>query len=281
MAETLFLQNAHLQMRVDPQGGALRELVSLIHDRPVLWEKGDRALFPMLPLANRVAGNRFSFRGREIVLPDSPVDETFFLHGNGWLERWDVEFVSDTECLLTLRSQHPCGFDYLAELRYRLFGNVLRADLTLTHLGQNPMLYGLGFHPWFVFEEASRVQFSAGGYWPEGDKHLPLAWQGEIPTEIDFSGAKHGENRWLNVGFSGWNGVAQIQSDVMTVTLSSQTPWLMLFRMSDESFLCLEPQSHPVNAHHQAGQPGLVALGQSDSTCLAMEIAVESTTQSC
>lgn len=281
MANSLLLQNAHLRLSVDPQGGGLRELVSLTHDTHVLWDKGESALFPMLPLANRVAGNRFSFQGREVALPRSPVDDEFFLHGNGWLERWSVESVSDTECLLLLRSQHPCGFDYLAELLYRLRENVLRAELTLTHLGKNPMLYGLGFHPWFVFEAESRVQFSASGYWPEGEKHLPLAWQGEIPPAIDFCEAKHGENGWLNVGYSGWNGVAKIQRDVMTVTLSSQTPWLMLFRMSGESFLCLEPQSHPVNAHHQAGQPGLVALGRGDSTRLAMEIAVESTVSSC
>lgn len=281
MAKSLLLQNAHLRLSVDPQGGGLRELVSLTHDTHVLWDKGESALFPMLPLANRVSGNRFSFQGREVALPRSPVDDAFFLHGNGWLERWSVESVSDTECLLLLRSQHPCGFDYLAELRYRLRENVLRAELTLTHLGKNPMLYGLGFHPWFVFEAESRVQFSASGYWPEGEKHLPLAWQGEIPPAIDFSEAKHGENGWLNVGYSGWNGVAKIQRDVMSVTLSSQTPWLMLFRMSGESFLCLEPQSHPVNAHHQAGQPGLVALGRGDSTRLAMEIAVESTVNSC
>lgn len=281
MANSLLLQNAHLRLSVDPQGGGLRELVSLTHDTHVLWDKGESALFPMLPLANRVAGNRFSFQGREVALPRSPVDDAFFLHGNGWLERWSVESVSDTECLLLLRSQHPCGFDYLAELRYRLRENVLRAELTLTHFGKNPMLYGLGFHPWFVFEAESRVQFSASGYWPEGEKHLPLAWHGEIPPAIDFSEAKHGENGWLNVGYSGWNGVAKIQRDVMSVTLSSQTPWLMLFRMSGESFLCLEPQSHPVNAHHQAGQPGLVALSQGDSTHLAMEIAVESTVNSC
>lgn len=281
MTDSLLLQNAHLRLNVNPQGGGLRELFSLTHHTPVLWDQGDSALFPMLPLVNRVAGNRFSFRGQEIALPHSPVDDEFFLHGNGWLERWSVESVSDTECLLLLRSQHPCGFDYLAGLHYRLQDNILRAELTLTHLGENPMLYGLGFHPWFVFDEGSRVQFSASGYWPEGEKHLPLAWQGEIPPAIDFGEAKHGESGWLNVGYSGWNGVAQIQRDVMTVTLSSQTPWLMLFRMSGESFLCLEPQSHPVNAHHQAGQPGLVALGRGESTRLEMEIAVDTAISSC
>ncbi len=279
--DLLLIENAHLRMRVNPQGGGLQALFSLACGQPVLWEGGDSALFPMLPLANRVAGNRFRFKGRESVLPQSPVDERFFLHGDGWQSRWEVASHTSTECLLTLRRQHACGFDYRAELRYQLRENLLRAELTLTHLDHEPMLYGLGFHPWFCFDAHSRLQFSASGYWPEGEHHLPLAWQGDIPSENDFSTPRHSGDRWLNVGYSGWNGVAMIERDVMNVTIRAQTPWLMLFRMSGKSFLCLEPQSHPVNAHNMAGQPGLVTLGPGDSSHFAMEIAVESAVRNC
>ncbi|MEB6378712.1 aldose 1-epimerase [Leclercia adecarboxylata] len=281
MMDSLLLQNAHLRMRVNPQGGGLQELFSLVCGQPVLWDGGDSALFPMLPLANRVAGNRFAFQGREIALPQSPVDERFFLHGDGWQSRWQVASHSDTTCILTLRSRHRCGFDYQAELRYQLREHVLHAELMLTHLGQAPMLYGLGFHPWFCFDARSRLHFSASGYWPEGEHHLPLAWQSDIPADIDFSTPRHGGDRWLNVGYSGWNGAARIERDVMSITITAQTPWLMLFRMSDKPFLCLEPQSHPVNAHNMAGQPGLVALGQGERSHFAMAIAVESAVQSC
>ncbi|WP_312078580.1 aldose 1-epimerase [Leclercia sp.] len=276
MMDLQLIENAHLRMRVNPQGGGLQELFSLTHGQPVLWDEGESALFPMVPLANRVAGNRFAFQGRDITLPQSPVDERFFLHGDGWQSPWQVASLTDTECVLTLRRQHDCGFDYQAVLRYQLREHVLRAELMLTHLGAQPMLYGLGFHPWFYFDEHSRLQFSASGYWPEGEHHLPLAWQGNIPPGIDFSTARQGSDGWLNVGYSGWNGVATILRDVMNITITAQTPWLMLFRMSGKSFLCLEPQSHPVNAHHMAGQPGLVVLGPGDSTRFAMEIAVES-----
>ena len=68
------LQNAHLRMCVDPQGGSLLSLVSLQHQQAILREghgqqPGDCGLFPMLPVANRVAGNRFMLRGEEVVLP--------------------------------------------------------------------------------------------------------------------------------------------------------------------------------------------------------------------
>ncbi|KNC90325.1 hypothetical protein GM30_03720 [Trabulsiella odontotermitis] len=67
----------------------------------------------------------------------------------------------------------------------------------------------------------------------------------------------------------------------MSITLLAQTPWLMLFRMSGQSFLCLEPQSHPVNAHRQQGQPGLVLLQQGDETRFGMTILVNTSSDPC
>ncbi|KNC88950.1 aldose 1-epimerase [Trabulsiella odontotermitis] len=282
MDATLLLENAHLRMRVDPQGGALKQLFSLAAQRPVLYESAEpAALFPMLPLANRVAENRFWLQGREIVLPQSPVDADFYLHGDGWLKHWQVVEQTASGCELQLRSQHSCGFDYLARLRYQLQDNALHATLQLTHCGAVPMLYGLGFHPWFYFDERSRVQFSASGYWPEGEQHLPQGWQPQLPDAADFSHPQYGRDEWLNVCYSGWSGRAQIFHDVMSITLLAQTPWLMLFRMSGQSFLCLEPQSHPVNAHRQQGQPGLVLLQQGDETRFGMTILVNTSSDPC
>ncbi|MER3675219.1 aldose 1-epimerase, partial [Klebsiella pneumoniae] len=79
----------------------------------------------------------------------------------------------------------------------------------------------------------------------------------------------------LNVGYSGWGGRARVSNDVMNITILSQTPWLMLFRMQGESFLCLEPQSHPVNAHNMDGQPGLRVLGAGDKLNFSLKIIIE------
>ncbi len=137
------------------------------------------------------------------------------------------------------------------------------------------MIYGCGFHPFFAFDKRSTAQFTAGGYWPEGEQHLPLEWQRDIPAVADFKHAQYGEDSWLNVGYSGWSGRAVIHRDVMKVTILAQTPWLMLFRMSGEEFLCLEPQTHPVNAHNMQGQPGLQVLAQGERCHFAMQISVE------
>ncbi len=271
----LHLHNDALEADIDLQGGRVLRLRTRELSLPVLHENASGGMFPMLPLANRVAGNRFTFQGREIVLPHHHADARFFLHGDGWLRRWNIVEHGDDECVLQLRCQHDCGFDYLAKIRYQLLQNQLVASVTLTHCGDSPMLYGCGFHPFFRFDEHSQLQFQASGYWPEGEQHLPLAWQDRLPDEANFSQPQYGKDDWLNVGYSGWGGRAIIQHDVMKVTLLAQTPWLMLFRMSGGEFLCLEPQTHPVNAHNMQGQPGLRVLGQGEQCHFSMQICVE------
>lgn len=269
MVGIINLENAHLRMRVSPQGGTILSLDSLSCGLPVLRSgegrsPGDCGLFPMLPVANRVAGNAFRLQGREVQLPSSLADSHFFLHGDGWLTRWDILERAEDYCLLQMRQRHPCGFDYCAELRYALRGSTLEITLNLTHLGDDPMLYGGGIHPFFALTPQSQIDFSASGYWPEGEQHLPCDWTDILPPEADFHFPQFGKDEWLNVGYSGWSGVARLRHPTMTVTLSAPTPWLMLFRMAGEPFVCLEPQSHPVNAHHMPGQPGLVMLAKGE-----------------
>ncbi len=85
MAEEWILENAHLRMCVSSLGGKVQSLFSRQYQAPVLYENPAGGMFPMLPLANRVAGNRFIFHGQEIVLPRHHADEYFFLHGDGWV----------------------------------------------------------------------------------------------------------------------------------------------------------------------------------------------------
>jgi len=271
--ETLLLENEFLRLTVAPQGAAILSLDSLEHQQAILYG-GEKALFPMLPLANRVAGNSFTLHGEKIELPQSPADKQFFLHGDGWLKDWQVEKHDVLQLVLILESQYDCGFDYHARLIYRLEGKRFIAELELTHQANKPMVYGLGFHPFFHLTPATQVQFSATGFWPEGANHLPQQWCGELTPQTNFISPKTPDNQWLNVGYSGWSGSALIETGEMRVQLKCATPYLMVFRMADEPFICLEPQSHPVNAHNMAGLPGLVLLANQQSTALTMEIAL-------
>lgn len=273
------LQNPHLRMRVTPHGAALLALETADkHSILRPWQggtpfnPGESSLFPMLPLANRVAQNRFPLRHTQVELPGQAGDPQGFLHGNGWLRQWDVCDVSDHAITLQLRATEACGFDYRAQLTYTLEENQFKAKLVVTHCGAIPMLYGAGFHPFFAKTPQTQLQFSAGGYWPEDPQHLPLEWSPVIPAALDFMAPSIPGAQWINNGYSGWNGIARLISNESDIILRSDTPWLMVYQTPVSEFICLEPQTHPVNAHNQPGQPGLKLLMTGDDLLLTVQI---------
>lgn len=273
------LKNPHLRMRVTSQGAALLALETA-DKHPILraWQDnasfhpGDSALFPMLPLANRVAENRFPLRHTQVDLPGQAGDPEGFLHGNGWLREWEVCDAGEHAMTLQLRATEACGFDYHAQITYALEENRFKAKLVITHYGATPMLYGAGFHPYFAKTPQTRVQFSAGGYWPEGPQHLPLEWSSVIPAALDFMVPSIPGAQWINNGYSGWNGIARLISNESHFVLCSDTPWLMVYQTPQSEFICLEPQTHPVNAHNQPGQPGLRLLMTGENLTLTLQI---------
>ena len=79
------------------------------------WHPAQSALFPMLPLANRVAGNLFELWGEACALPASELDPDFFLHGDGWLQRWQPVALTDSSVTLQLTSQKEKIFEMLVD----------------------------------------------------------------------------------------------------------------------------------------------------------------------
>lgn len=279
------LNNPHLRMRVSTQGACLLGLED-DKGRPLLrdtdpeapWQPGQSALFPMLPLANRVAGNGFELWGEAQPLPESDADPDFFLHGEGWLRPWQT--VAQTGSSVTLQlTGHNGPFHYLAEIDYRLQGTSLVARIGLTHLGEAPCLYGAGFHPFFWRDEQTRLRFLASGVWQEGADHLPTRWSSALAPNLDFRQWRRPQG-WLNHCYGGWRGQAEIEHPgrYQRLQISSDGGFLMLYQPDEGSgFVCLEPQSHAANAHHMAGHPGLRLLARGDRMSLGMTISLLAT----
>jgi len=246
----------------------------ILRPTPVATANGDCALFPMLPLANRVAGNAFNWQGKVCRLPASQADERFFLHGDGWLLPWRQLEKTANYVTLVLESRVEGLYHYRALLTYGLWDNVFSAMLQLTHLAETPYPYGLGFHPFFARQQDTRIQFDCEGYWPERQHHLPGKWQSTLPAELDFQTAQIPQG-WINNAFSGWSGQAQLWMPATgrRITLLSHTPYLMVYQPeSHADFICLEPQTHPVNAHNHPQLPGLRVLGPGESVTLEMRV---------
>ncbi|TKI06162.1 aldose 1-epimerase [Martelella alba] len=273
------LDNDALVLQCRPQGAAVLSLTA--GGVPVLRPAGDPAaapgdcaMFPMLPMANRIAGNAFDWRETKRNLPKSPYDAEFFLHGDGWISTWDVLHRRRDSVIFTLTSSLATLYRYRAELCYRLQGTTLSADLRITNLAEEPFPYGAGFHPFFVKPPSARLCFQARGYWPEQRRHLPGPWRSGVPGAWDFSTPRPPGDGWINNAFSGWQGRAELRRgrDDARVILESATDILMVYQPQNSDFICLEPQTHPVNAHNMPGLPGLHILAPQESLSFSITV---------
>ena len=67
----------------------------------------EAAAFPLVPYSNRIRAGRFSFQGRDVVLPLNRPPERHSIHGLGWQTAWRPLDVREHEA--TLEFRHAAG----------------------------------------------------------------------------------------------------------------------------------------------------------------------------
>lgn len=271
------------EARILPQiGGGLASLT--VGDLPVLrpWsgrvKDGPFALACnlLVPFSNRISGG-FTCQGqRHDIAPNLP-GEAFPIHGDGFQRVWQVVDFGPSHAELSLPNGGIGPFRYAAQVSYDLMPEALETKLSVTNHGSLALPFGLGLHPWFPRDAATRLQFTASGQWPETPDHLPATRE---PEPLDHGGPWQARaplpKGWINMGFSGWNGSARIDQGTLAASLnltSSGMGTALLYSPSGTSdFFCFEPVSHPVDAHNLPGQPGLTALAQGESLTVSMTL---------
>lgn len=234
------------------------------------------ALNVLAPFSNRISDGILIDGQRHALVPNL-AGEPFPIHGDAFQRPWN-EHLATTFALHLVLDEGAFGpLCYAARLSYELEAQSFRASMTLANRGDRPLPLGGGFHPWFPRNAGTRLSFSASGWWPEDDRHLPATWTPQpIPAALRFDDAKALPAAWINAGFSGWSGQARIlqDSDAIPVTLSAPSlSTLILYSPAAEAdFFCLEPASHPVDAHNLPGQPGLRLLAAGEETTFAMQL---------
>ncbi|WEK49370.1 MAG: aldose 1-epimerase [Candidatus Kaistia colombiensis] len=221
------------------------------------------ASFPMLPYANRIDDNRFTFDGVVYTFPPNNGTERLNVHGTGWHSAWAAERLSDTAVLMTLERRiagEP--FLYRATQRFELSPEGLTLTTTLENCGPVRMPFGFGQHPWFERDADVELRFNARHFWleaPEGVAGSRIT----VPPELDFSNGAPLPPHWRNNNYSGWDGVAELRFPTRGVTLTIEADPifanLMLYADPKQSFFCLEPQTNvPCAANKlEAGEEGL------------------------
>src|SRR5882757_397891 len=144
--------------------GSARSILRKCHSP--LGKVLDAACFPLVPFVNRIRGGRFAFRGREVRLAPNMAGDPSPLHGQGWLNAWQVDEQSETRAVISFA--HSAGewpWDYEAHQEFTLDGGGLSVRLTCRNSGAEAMPCGLGQHPYFPCGPATRIDAEVTHVW--------------------------------------------------------------------------------------------------------------------
>ncbi|MEC4719407.1 aldose 1-epimerase [Noviherbaspirillum sp. CPCC 100848] len=251
--------------------------------RPWNGESEDRytlSCFPLVPWSNRITGGGFEHEGVFHALRLNRTGESYPIHGDGWLQSWQVSERASDRIKLALESDKFDGnpYHYRSTQTFLLLPDGLQIDLTVTHLGPGSLPYGLGLHPYFMRNAQTRFMARAEGVWLSGDDPIPVEHVTNFPESFDYNTPAPLEGPMIDHCFSGWNGKAVIEYPDRALTLTMVMPdcngYSLMYRPPGYDFFCFEPITHPIDAFHMPEQPGLAILGHGDSLALRAKFLV-------
>lgn len=278
----ILLRSGPLATAISPTvGGSLlwltHEGVDLLRHAPA--DAADplaMASFPLVPYANRIAGGRFRFDGRDVQLPRNFGDHPHSIHGVGWQRKWTATRTHESTCTLCLDhggdSDWPWSFR--AEQQIEVTAQHLSVSLSVTNMGDRPMPAGLGLHPYFLADAGTTLRFDARSLWLSTPDMLP---QREVAADAlgDWSrpAPVRGETL-IDNAYGGWTGAAElVRGDGLRLRVSATgAPWLHLYRPPRSTDLCLEPVSHMPDAINRGQMP---VLAPGATVAIAMTITID------
>lgn len=236
--------------------------------------------FPLVPFTNRIARGRFTFEDREVALPlRDPRNPDNALHGDGWVAAWRI--AAQTQREIALVYDHPEAeawpWPYQARQTVTLNGEQAIFDLEVRNTGREAMPAGLGFHPYFPCDPASRLQARTDGVWLTDEAFIPTE-QVKAGRLMDWSqGPTLRAAPAIDHCYVGWDGCAVLTSgDLMTTITASETGrYLQIFAPQGGDFCCIEPVTHvPAALNHPDtfARSGMVRLQPGETLALQMTL---------
>lgn len=249
-----------------------------------------RGSYPLAPWSNRISGG--GFVANDVFHPIAPnaAGMPYPIHGDSWLQPWQVAQQDAASLEMTLTSTQFNGnpHHYRATQSFKLVDGGMDQSLTITHLGDTPLPYGLGLHPWLPRNRLTTLQAKVSGVWLSHPDGLPKEHATEFPLSWDLNAGISAAGSLIDNCFTGWNGAARVTwpDQALQLTLQQQSSqsmatvevsthsissnYLLVFRKLEGDHFCLEPVSHAIDAFHLSGQPSLPVLQKGESLTLAV-----------
>ena len=242
------------------------------------------ASFAMVPWSNRISGGGFTHTGQFHPVRPNRAGEPYPIHGDGWLQPWEVAQPAPDTLRMTLRSQGFDGnpYDYECVQTFRLVEGGLDQGVRVQHRGAQPLPYGLGLHPWFPRTPGTRISAPVGAVWLSGADPLPTDLTARFPPGWNLNEGISAHGSLIDNAYTGWGGTARIEWPERGLQLTAHMPdfaqdggaaghFCLIYRPPQGPAFCFEPITQPIDAFHQPGQPGLRTLAQGQTLALNVQ----------
>ncbi|MCG2573713.1 aldose 1-epimerase [Acinetobacter sp. ME22] len=229
--------------------------------------------FALIPWSNRIDQGGISTPAGWFPLPANTANSPFAMHGSTWQEVWQVIESSKQHVILECYSQQPV--ELRARQRIQLENGKLQLQFEVEHLDSRPFWHGYGWHPFFIRTAATQVLSPCKTLWQSDAQGLSVQ-QIQIPETWDFSKLTPLPNEQIDHAFSGWSGqsiIHQPDHDYQLCLSCPDVDHLIFYCPTQQPFFCLEPVSHPINAHHFPDHLGLSLLQQHQQ--LSWQVSVQ------
>ncbi len=258
------LQSGATVVEVNPQlGGSIARFYTRLNGRhvdllrPAPPTPADEnavlqsACFPLIPYSGRIANARFDFDDLQVREPVLGLFRPNSIHGHGWLRHWQVSETTRSPSTSHLRIDYthdPDGWPwaYRATQSFTLTEHMLSITAAITNQSESLMPAGLGLHPYFPLHHDARIKTITTGMWQSDDavlptQHVALDADGPFNREIVV------RQQPLDNAFTGWSRKAEILWPQLGLSLemTADTDFLIIFTPPGENFFCVEPASHP------------------------------------
>ncbi len=150
-------------------------------------------------------------------------------------------------------------WDFVAEYKYILRGDMLRIEQRFTNTGREPMPFGAGFHPYFHVKQAdkgaARISTTATRAFDNVTKReTPIDGPISLTAkEVDLHLLDHGARPCT----LSWPGAT------ITVRGSSEFTHWVIWTLQGKDFVCVEPWTCPGNALNTGDRLITLAPGES------------------
>ena len=263
------LEAGRLRLTLSPSIGGAISGFTWDGSRPILRESHsplekavDAASFPLVPYVNRIRGGRFSFRGHEVRIAPNMAGDPSPLHGQGWINRWSIEWARERQAALRFRHE-PGEWPWLYDAwqGFELDEGGLTIKLECQNLAEEPMPCGLGQHPYFPCGPETRLDTEVTHVWTIDEHVLPVE---KVPAEGRFDLRDRlvcGQD--LDHGFGGWNGEARMSDPSWPCEIRLSSPEARFFQLYSPpagGIFVAEPVTH-ANAALNAPEAAWPELG--------------------